>query len=336
LFRIYNEIKGCFIGNFSTAKILLGTHSKEFREHFQAKLEKMFIVPSYTFDNVKGKFPVGFFIWNTQIESPFKNIDASIYEQDGAYIGRKNIFAPPSENIKDWLRKYKTTENPIGYLVRGSSDIQNSNIIFLTLKPSDSVLNASNASLISKDNLMENAIFLTVRKIIAKTWINDRDQFLYPNSKWENDDEFKSDCLAFSLLDQSNNVKSSEGTNHWIPFTAKEVNAKTNFQSTFMSDFLKGKKFSTEAQDVLNSGKELWKYYHQKIKKADETLITASVDASFYDIREFFQGRSEKGTMKQKSDDETYNLLIRTLRQNMAVLAEKIKPKVYKYGFLVG
>jgi hypothetical protein len=39
--------------------------------------------------------------------------------------------------------------------------------------------------------------------------------------------------------------------------------------------------------------------------------------------------------MKQKSDDETYNDLIKSLRQNMSVLAEKIKPKVYEYGFLV-
>jgi hypothetical protein len=98
-----------------------------------------------------------------------------------------------------------------------------------------------------------------------------------------------------------------------------------------MSEFLKGKTFSSEAQTVLNSGRELWRYYHSKIANNR----TASVDASFYDIREFFQHRSEKGTMNQKSDDETYNALIKDLRQNLSVLAEKIKPKVYEYGFLL-
>ena len=44
---------------------------------------------------------------------------------------------------------------------------------------------------------------------------------------------------------------------------------------------------------------------------------TAPVDASFYYIREYFQGRSEKGMMKQKSSDETYNALIKSLRQNL-------------------
>jgi len=61
----------------------------------------------------------------------------------------------------------------------------------------------------------------------------------------------------------------------------------------------------------------------------------APIDASFYDIREFFQGRCEKGAMKTKSTDETYNGLIKDLRQNLSVLAEKIKPKVFEYGFLL-
>ncbi|MHB9295060.1 hypothetical protein PilKf_00793 [Pillotina sp. SPG140] len=58
------------------------------------------------------------------------------------------------------------------------------------------------------------------------------------------------------------------------------------------------------------------------------------MNASFYDIREFFQGRNEKGSMKTTSDDETYNTLIADLRGSLNALSEKIKPKVYEYGFL--
>jgi hypothetical protein len=98
-----------------------------------------------------------------------------------------------------------------------------------------------------------------------------------------------------------------------------------------MSDFIKGKKFSKEANAVLKAGRELWSYYHIKIANDH----TAPIDASFYDIREYFQGRSESGTMKQKSTDEQYNALIKAVRQNLSALAEKIKPKVYEYGFLL-
>jgi hypothetical protein len=58
------------------------------------------------------------------------------------------------------------------------------------------------------------------------------------------------------------------------------------------------------------------------------------VNASLYDIREHFQGRNDKGKMNNKSDDETYNALIAELRSALKILAEKIEPKVYEYGFL--
>jgi hypothetical protein len=97
-----------------------------------------------------------------------------------------------------------------------------------------------------------------------------------------------------------------------------------------MSAFLKDKTFSPEAEAVLNAGRELWKCYHEKIK----TNNTAPVNASFYDIREFFQGRKASGTMSTKSTDETYNALIKDLREKQKMLAAKIEPKVSEYGFL--
>jgi hypothetical protein len=58
-------------------------------------------------------------------------------------------------------------------------------------------------------------------------------------------------------------------------------------------------------QTVLDAGRELWKYYHAKIKSNK----TASANAFFYDIRRFFQGCNDKGTMKTRSEDETFNSL---------------------------
>jgi len=41
--------------------------------------------------------------------------------------------------------------------------------------------------------------------------------------------------------------------------------------------------------------------------------------------------------MKQKSSDEQYNLLLKDLRDSLKILGdEKIAPKVYEYGFLLG
>ena len=346
LYRIYVEIPNCIISTFSKIKTLQGNHYIKFRSLFLASLEKLFLMPADTFDNVKGKFPIGFFIWNTGIKREFKEINADVYNKNGNYFSSKYLFVPENRNIKDWLRQYNIKGEQIAWLVRGSADVQNNNVVFFTLKPSESVLKASNANKVSAGNLIVNCIFVSVRKVIEQNWINDRDQYLFPNDKWKVDFEFQNDCLAFSLFDQSNTIKCSDGINHWIPFLEQEVNAQTRFESHFMTDFINGKikierennlfgiaenqtlkrEFSEEATAVFDAGRELWKYYHKQ--------PNVNVNASLYDIREYFQGRNEKGRMNSKSNDDKYMELIGELRNKLNFLADKIKPKIYEYEFL--
>lgn len=330
LIRIYAEIPGCYLAEFSTLKILQGSHYKEFRDVFLAKLDRMFMVPADTFDNVKGQFPIGFFIWNAGKKEKFSKIQADIYDRNENFIGRKVISVTPDKNIKDWLRLYNDNEDSLGYLVRGSCDVQNSKVVFITLKPSKSVLNASNASHITKNNIIENIIFFSVRHCIEANWLNDRDQFLYPNDGWKEDMEFQADCLANTLFHGQNRISNEQGINHWIPFSEQEVDAKDVFTSHFMSDYIKDKQieFSAEAQAVFAAGKALWKYYHEQPQ--------ANPNASFYDIRAYFQGRDKNGKMNKDSADAQYMALIGSLRQAQRVLAAKIAEKIYKYGFLKG
>ncbi len=63
LMRIHEEIPDCIVGQFSKLKHLQSPNFKGFREAFTGRLEKCFLVPADTFDNVKGKFPIGFFVW---------------------------------------------------------------------------------------------------------------------------------------------------------------------------------------------------------------------------------------------------------------------------------
>jgi hypothetical protein len=228
------------------------------------------------------------------------------------------------------------------------NDFQHNN--FININFNSEIRGIGNAKGIAKfeitiSNIIEAGIYFAVRKSVKSDWYNDRDQFLFPNDSWKNDTEFQNDCFTFMIF--NNNIQSKYGKNHWIPFTEEEVNARDNFESHFMSDFIKGKlgndgydelfpeltkkhkalKFSGEAKSVFKAGKKLWKYYHSQ--------ASANVNASLYDIREFFQGRDDSGKMNSKSGDDTYNALIKELRQALAVLAEKIKPKVYEYGFLM-
>jgi hypothetical protein len=335
--KIYDLIPNAKLASFGKLKYINSQNFVKFREYFKAEYKAGFICRANTFDNVNGKFPIGFLIWDLANKRTITSVKTDILLNNNEVTncwkeGKKTFYANNKKAfIIDWLRgSFDKISTCLGYMRIQGVDFQQNHTIFITSQPSEADIRESKVTNITKNNISEMCIYLAVRHSIEATWLNDRDQFLYPNKKYKTDVEFQNNCFVFCLFHSQNHISAQHGANHWIPFTEKEVSAKEKFDSAFMSNFLKEKPLSPEAQAVLNAGKELWKYYHAKIKNNR----TAPVNASFYDIREFFQGRNEKGTMKTKSDDEIYNTLLTTLREKLCILTEKIQPKVYEYGFL--
>lgn len=351
LTRIHFEIPSVVIANFSKLKNLQAPRFSDFRAFFRAKLRKLFLAPADSFDNVTGQFPIGFHIWDSSETEDFKFIEADIYGKDGEFIGLKSVWAYDNlEFINDWVKTFRYTQSEsLATIIGVGSDFQNQRLVRFG-EPFMKVPASNHNWQTTKDNLIETSIYYTVRHIIDANWLNDRDQFLYPNDSWKTDKEFQNDCLTHTLF--SNNISRSFGVNHWIPFTEDEVNAADKFESSFMTDFLGGKitpdmpvngslfetdaetgiydnrprQFSAEAKAVFDAGRELWKYYHSQ--------KDINVNASLYDIREYFQGRNEQGRMNARSLDARYTALIGNLRQKLNLLAAKIAPKVYEHGFL--
>jgi hypothetical protein len=331
LARIYYEIPGCKVGEFSTLKSFNGSALDKFRAFFKAKIEKCFIVPAYTFDNVRGQFPIGFKIWNTEKEEPFKKIEVDVFDEKNRHISKKTFCSyAKNQFINKWISLYKNaSNNNIGYMdgINGN-DFQHNNIVYIT--NSKDYLPNPRGIWINKNNIIECSIYFSVRHFFEHTWINHNDQFLIPSADYKNDIEFCNDCLIYALFHAKNTIQSGHGINHWIPYTETEIDAKEKFESNFMSGFLKDRALSPESKTTINAGRELWKYYHVKTKND----TTVSVNASLYDIREYFQRRNDKGVLNSKSNDETYNEINKNIRSALSVLAEKNKPKIYHYGFL--
>lgn len=349
LIRIYKEIPNCIIAEFSKLKVLQGSAFENFRNIFLAKLEKMFVVPADTFDNVKGEFPIGFKIWNTFKKEKFTKIKSKVFNENAEFITNKNFFlVNKNEVINNWINNFKLNSDiNIGFLCgTNGNDFQQNNIVYILNRKEQ--MSNPRGIWINKNNLLQSCIYLSVRHCIEADWLNDRDQFLYPKNTWEDDTEFQNDCVAFTLFHSQNRISSEQGVNHWIPFTENELNAKDSFSSHFMTDFLSGKikktisgndslfssgtkssyplKFSSEANAVFEAGLSLWKYYH--------SFDLINVNASYYDIRAFFQKFNDKGRMNPTSKDETYNSLLACLKSKMDILAQKIAVKVYEHGFL--
>ncbi len=354
--RIFMELNGCIMASFSTLKYLNSSNFKKFREVFKAKFLEGFMVPADSFDNVKGQFPIGFLVWDTATPplKPTNAINLEVFDSLGEFLGYKNIHSCNKVLfLADYLQKFqpKKRDTIFGYLDPGRNSFQHQNLVHISVIDKSQQSHVKYFPIIATTILLVS-VFFSIRHCIKATWQNDRDQFYAPyDDAFQDDSEFKNNCLIFMLFHTQNRITSTQGTNHFIPFSETEVNAKERYSSHALLDFLKGgikeegdslflnaKKenkpleFSQSALNVFNAGKEIYRYYHTQAS----TNPHYNANASLYDIKEFFQGRNAQGKLNlpAKAKNEHYKQLYANLQDALKDLAKEIQPKVYEYGFL--
>ncbi|MDR2148713.1 MAG: hypothetical protein LBE91_19905 [Tannerella sp.] len=342
LARIYYDIPSCKLALFSKVKFICAQNYIKFRQFFKADFMRGFAVKSDSFDNVDGHFPISFTVWDLEGTKFPEFVETDVPEENT----KKKFYDGLHKSINQWIKHFSAgQDNTIGYLIVDAPDFQKIHQPFMTLKKT-----SRHAYFFCFDvnNLIEGCIYFAVRLCIKATWLNDRDQFYYPNDSWKNDIEFQNDCLAFTLFHGQNRISVKDGVNHWIPFVEKEIKANYKFESHTITNFITGERkrngythlfaqleeenslkreFSKEAKDVFEAGKAIWIYYHRQ--------PNVNVNASFYDIKEFFKGRNEKGNVNSKAENQDFDLLEKELTAKLKILSRKIEPKVYEYGFLL-
>ncbi|WQZ41411.1 hypothetical protein E5Q03_06700 [Helicobacter pylori] len=355
--RIYVELNGCIMASFSTLKYLNSSNFKKFREVFKAKFLEGFMVPADSFDNVKGQFPIGFLVWDTATPplKPTNAINLEVFDSLGEFLGYKNIrLCNKVLFLADYLQKFQPTKRDaiFGYLDPGRNSFQHQNLVHISVIDKSQQSHVKYFPIIATTILLVS-VFFSIRHCIKAAWQNDRDQFYAPyDDAFQDDSEFKNNCLIFMLFHTQNRITSTQGTNHFIPFSETEVNnTKERYSSHALLDFLKGGikekgdslflnakkenkplKFSQSASKVFDAGKKIYHYYHTQAS----TNRSYNTNASLYDIKEFFQGRNAQGKLNlpAKAKDEYYKQLYANLQDALKDLAKEIQPKVYEYGFL--
>ncbi|GAA7281995.1 hypothetical protein HpM006_13930 [Helicobacter pylori] len=271
-------------------------------------------------------------------------------------MGYKTIVNENVKNIHKWLKQKEKIESMeiLGYIDTPTPDFQGS--------PSVAIINNKDSSkrhsvyfAITGSNILLGSVFFSIRHCIKATWQNDRDQFYAPyDDAFQDDSGFKNNCLVFMLFHTQNRITTTQGTNHFIPFSEDEVEPKGRYTSHALLDFLNGKikktkeegdslflnakkenkplEFSQSALKVFDAGREIYRYYHTQVL----TNRPYNANASLYDIKEFFQGRNVQGKLNSppKAKDEYYKQLYANLQDALKDLAKEIQPKVYEYGFL--
>jgi hypothetical protein len=366
--RITKEIPKATLATFSTLKYVNAPNFEKFREIWNAKYLGGFIVHSQSFDGLSGDFPIGFLVWatnqNATTKEPITDITADVLNKNAQPIGEKKFYnVPNTQMLTNWIgrqkrndtdalplinavtpttktsgvRRTKWCDGAIGHMLSDSNDMQNA--------PQATALFSSVHSIghkggyfVKEENLAHAAIMFAVRLLIPHTWINHNDQFLQPCESLTED--FKNDCLIWMLFHGKNltasandlewNGKTWSIVNHFIPYTEEEVHAPDRFESDFMVQYMKGKKFSNEAKEVLAAGKVLWQAYfaNTDTHTVREELKLNRADVGWYQIRKALQARNESGDFAPVSFDAFHS--------TYKALTDKLQPMVYELGFLKG
>jgi len=361
--RIAKEIPNATLAMFSKMKYINAQTLQTFRCRWQAKYQAGLVVHSKSFEGLKGDFPIGFCIWKTSNRSQNivfpEEINCEVFNKDVKPIGEKKFYNAPNERyLATWIDRpepnateivplknaispaTRTTDlrckfwsdGAIGYMRVNSNDMQQANDTSLF----SSGYSGGHGFYVNSENLSDLAVVFAVRKVVVHTWINDIDQFLQPIC--ELSEEFKNDCLVWMLFNGSNLTASANNlewngkkwniVNHFIPFTEEEVGANDRFESDFMVQYMEGKTFSNEAQAVLDEGKKIWAAYFKQTfnHKIREELKLNRPDVGWYQIRQALKAQNESGNSVPFS--------FAAFETAYKALSEKLRPKVYEYGFL--
>lgn len=254
------------------------------------------------------------------------------------------MFPPFKSAIQDGFdnvdKRNRICDNFICSIQSKGNDMQNQKYWTILSAP-----NVSAGAYSVNPEIFEKAMIAHCIRCLPKpTPYNNKDLFRQPTDI--NDPSFVLDCVVYNAFSNSNNTASLKDvvyqgntyqiTNHLYPFMLDEIkkwvcngdicfNLSSANQDRFLAKYLKANKshLSSEARDVLNCGKELYKFFYENFPQIDSRKYKIdNWDVGFWQIRMAIQdayGETEE---------------IKNLNTAHKKLHDKLLPKVYEYGFL--
>ena len=334
MFRINKEFvngKNIYLAIFSKTNYIKSNNNEKFRDYIcNYKFINGFVFSSSNFESTSKTtpFPVSFIIWKISNKYNIKKekINIPVFDNNCKKIGKKNFTViDKNKLLNKWIKrvrniytfvplssaiKVKTSgkdirdkicDGFIGSLMSCGSDLQKQNLTAIFSAPQSSAGSFS----ITKENFEKAMIIHAVRRITKVDWLNGGDQFVIPKGDFEElSEEFKLDCIIWSLFSNSNQTVSMNNVfyknkyykieNQFYPFDYKEVSSGCNFfdydnnDKRFVNEYLKNKEkiMTKESADLINTGKELYQFFYRNIEKIDLKKFEISLwDAGFWQIR---------------------------------------------------
>lgn len=370
LYRISKEFAGkeAYLGLFSKIKYVNSNNDQKLRDDFFTyKFERGFIFSSETFIGTKGKFPVGFLVWNLSKKQHIEDQDIvlDVYNAECEKIGIKELPSiERSAFLSKWVKRYKNTltmppfsngitvsnrtndvrdgvaEGFLCSLMCCGNDIQHQNYTALLSGPYAS----AGAFSVVPDNFEKSMVLHAVRRIPKHTWDKDRDQFYQPLTE-DLPSEFVNDCVIWSAFAPSNGTVAMKDVeykgntyqihNEMFPFLISEVSSWKCGLSGITRQL-----FSANEDRFLAK----WINDHELSDDAKELLLKAKalyrcVYANLGNIR-WLDYKIELWDIGWYQIKEAAKVipdavpLLEDVRKCNRELANKILPQISQYGFL--
>ncbi len=334
LFRIRREFAGkqAHLGLFSTLKYINSNNDQKFRDQvFQFTFEDGFVFSSANFSGTRAAnpFPVGFLVWDLTTKKMLEaqKLEVTILDDDTSKLGRKLIVSEHRDRfLSKWIDRPNATEifPPLGGAITvkgGNTDVRDriaDGFLASLMCNGNDVQHHNNVALLSgpyvsagalsivPENFDKAMIVHAVRKNTRKTWINDRDQFLQPETK--PGISFVRQCAVWSLFTDSNQTASLRNVaykgktfqiiNHFFPFKHSLVkkwevsdseitrSLKADTEDRFMARWLATQKLDADCEELLEIGGDIYRAFFKSFKDLPTAAFKVEHwDAGWWQVR---------------------------------------------------
>lgn len=364
LYRISREFKErkVWLGMFSTLKYINSNNDQKIRDKFfKYQYERGFVFSSQNFDGCKGKFPVGFLIWNLaeNISLETQKISMDVFNSEVEKFAVKNLFPmnkkfflnkwvkrppnvkkfpPMSSALNVALNKKipcdKIPENFLASLMCWN-DFLHQNYTALLSGPYGTAGGMS----ITPENFAQYMIIHAVHLIPKSDWLNNRDQFMQPLQKLSA--EFICDAAIWSLFAASNQTVSLRN----VEYEGKTYRMQNNLYPFLLAEIKSWKlppEFALQTVSAQDRFAALWLAEHAGELSVEARAVLAAAQKVYRLFYEKFSALDVADLKVEDWDAGWYQVRmavkdfeeLAALKLAHKILGEKLLPQIYELGFL--
>jgi hypothetical protein len=247
------------VGVFSPILYMVSGSFAKFRPYWYERYsyQSGFMFQASHFADVKGSWAISFTLWNegtTEANQDLPLTLKDIAEESVVSLRRKNLYSATEREASKWVGLKNSTAKKSAYLTCRSglmvsgekikhdpkglvyfvndsnSPYQNQLVYFAPLPPYS---NNRSIPILAGEGFRRAIALYSARKLSTDTWINNKDEYLAPQTEKEGYEQWVDDCHVYALLHISNNMSAMRGVeykgqthnihNHFFWMTRKEA-----------------------------------------------------------------------------------------------------------------